>query len=166
MPPRPKDPKKILTIVSEWRTGQYSQAELAKKHKVSGGFVNKHCKGIVKDGERVVHDGVQYKQALANHDESMVSAIVDAVDERTKHIHFFNHAAITNVSKAVKKIGDDMSQNDHKLLAETISKGRDVVLGKTPETAIQINNSADSRRELSQEEIEKEMKEKGIPIPE
>ena len=140
MPPRPKDPELIEKIKSEWRTGQYSQKDLAIRHKVSTGFVNKQCKGIVKDGECVVHDGVQYRQALAGHDESMVTAITEAVDEKTKHIQFFNRAAITNVKKAVKKVTGKTTQYEHKLLAETISKGKEVVLGKTPDTAIQINN--------------------------
>lgn len=139
MPPRPKDPEIIEKIKSEWRTGQYSQKDLSIRHKVSTGFVNKHCKGILKDGECVVHDGVQYRQALASHDESMVTAITEAVDEKTNHIQFFNRAAIKNVETAVKKVSDKTTQHEHKLLSETIAKGKEVVLGKTPDTAIQIN---------------------------
>lgn len=68
------------------------------------------------------------------------------VDERTKHIQFFNQAALKNVSVAVKKIGADTSQAEHRLLAETIVKGREVVLGKAPDTAIQVNNTNDPQR--------------------
>ena len=34
-------------------------------------------------------------------------------------------------------------QNDFKARADTIAKGREVVLGKTPDTAVQINNNVE-----------------------
>ena len=65
------------------------------------------------------------------------------VDERTKHIQFFNDAALTNVRDSLAAPCE--SQMDFKARAETISKGREVVLGKTPDTAIQINNNQQTR---------------------
>jgi hypothetical protein len=37
------------SIVAEWRTGEYSQQDLANRHKVSKGVVNKLCKGVFQD---------------------------------------------------------------------------------------------------------------------
>jgi hypothetical protein len=55
---------------------------------------------------------------------------------------FFNSAAIKNVRGAMSAACD--SQNDYKARADTISKGREVVLGKLPDTAVQINNNIES----------------------
>jgi len=77
------------------------------------------------------------------------------VDERTKHIQFFTNAAVKNVSVAVKKITSETTQVEHRMLAETILKGRETVLGKTPDTAIQINNNIPTARkeDLTDDEL-------------
>ena len=66
------------------------------------------------------------------------------VDERTKHIQFFTHAAVTNVKQAMDEPCE--GQAGYRMRAETILKGRETVLGKTPETAIQINNNGEFRQ--------------------
>jgi hypothetical protein len=58
---------------------------------------------------------------------------------RQKHIEFFNSAALKNVTEAMQ--ADCENQNDFKARAETINKGREAVLGKTADVAVQINNS-------------------------
>lgn len=67
------------------------------------------------------------------------------VDERSKHIQFFTEAAVKNVKAAVDKIDLGTSQAEHRMLADTILKGRETVLGKAPDTAIQINNNQSNR---------------------
>lgn len=129
--------KLIPVIVGEWRTGVYSIRDLAKKYDVSVGFIAKHTSGIEKDGLAVVNAGVQYKQGLAENDEHFVNAVNDVVNKRTEHILFFNHAAIKNVSEAMATKCEN--QQDYRARAETISKGRETVLGKSPDTAVQVN---------------------------
>lgn len=68
------------------------------------------------------------------------------VSERAAHIQFFNQAALQNVTSAVNKIGAQTSQAEHRMIAETIAKGKEVVLGKDPDTAIQINNQGGETR--------------------
>ena len=111
--------KLIPVIVGEWRTGAYSIRNLAKKHEVSVGFIAKHTAKIEKDGLAVVNAGVQYKQGLAENDEHFVNAVQAVVDERTRHIVFFNHAAITNVSEAMAAKCEN--QTDYRARAETVS---------------------------------------------
>lgn len=128
-------------IVSAWRTGEYSQRELAKKFKVSAGLVAKYTKGVEQDVSAIVSAGVQYKQGLATHREQsahIVNAIETAVDERTRHIQFFTDAAIQNVQEALRAPCE--GQQDFRYRAETIIKSKETVLGKQPDTAIQINN--------------------------
>ena len=45
----PLNPDKAAQIVADWRTGEYSQRQLADKHKVSNGKVNQLCKGVGQD---------------------------------------------------------------------------------------------------------------------
>ncbi len=127
-------------IVADWRTGEFSQQELADKHKVSKGAVNKLCKGVEQDTAPIVTAGIQYRQALAAHDDRNVTAVTAVVDEKMRHIEFFNNSAIRNVKEAMDL--SCASQFEFKARAETILKGREAVLGKTADTAIQINNSA------------------------
>ena len=127
----------IKSIIAGWRTGAYSQRDLAKKYAVSAGKVAELTKGIAKDAKAIVSAGIEYKQGLAPHDERMVSAINTVIDERTKHILFFTNAAIQNVSEAMEMKCED--QNDHKSRADTILKGKEAVLGK--EAGNVINNT-------------------------
>ena len=127
------------SIVADWRTGAYSQQDLADKHTVSKGVVNKLCKGVAQDTAAIVTAGVQYRQGLAEHDDRNVTAVTAVVDERTKHIQFFTVAAVTNVEQAMAMPCE--GQADYRMRADTILKGRETVLGKAPEVAVQINNS-------------------------
>ena len=133
---------KIPLIVADWRTGAFTQRQLAGKYRVSLGFINKHTKDVPRDTAETVNKLVEAKQELANLDEQSVNAVHEQVNERTKHIQFFTNAALKNVSLAVKKINNETTQAEHRMLAETILKGRETVLGKSPDTAIQINNSS------------------------
>ena len=135
---KPIDPELAATIVAEWRTGAYSIRDLAKRHDVSHGVCGKLCKGVIKDMATTVDAGLLYMGGLAGHDGQLVDAVRTVVDERTKHMQFFTNAAVRNVSMAVKKLSEETSQAEHRLCAETISKGRDTVLGKEP--AVQIDN--------------------------
>jgi hypothetical protein len=104
--------------------------------------ISNECKrrGIIKGGL------AQLVTAKAEVDKQMVvlsSATQNIVSNeaalRQKHIEFFNNAALTNVSEAMKSECD--GQQDFKARAETINKGRETVLGKTPDVAVQVNNS-------------------------
>ena len=140
MAAKPLDSELSKRIVVDWRTGCFSQRELADKHKVSKGAVGNLCKGVEQDAKPIVGMGVQYKQALAEQDGRMVGAIESAVDERVRYLQFFTDAAVRNVKASFDLPCE--SQREIKDRAETILKGKEVVLGKTPDTAIQINNEA------------------------
>ena len=137
MAAKPIDESIIKNIIADWRTGNFVYSDLAEKHGVSKAKVGQICKGIDKDLKFIVDAGVQYKQGLVGHDRRIVDAITDVVDERTKHIQFFNSAAIQNVTEAMEMRCDD--QNDHKSRADTILKGKEAVLGK--EVGNVINNT-------------------------
>lgn len=124
--------KLIPVVIGQWRTGAYSIRDLARKHEVSVGFIAKHTAGIEKDGLAVVNAGIQYKQGLAENDEHFVNAIQDVVNDRTKHIIFINKVAVQNVAEAMATKCEN--QHDYRARADTILKGKEAVLGKSPET--------------------------------
>ena len=131
-------------ILADFHTGK-SQNYLAKKYEVSPATINKLCKGVEPKHIETVNALTAINTALSEESEYEVNAIHREVEERTKHIQFFNNAALKNVQAAVRKIGEQTSQAEHRMLAETILKGRETVLGKTPDTAIQINNENSSK---------------------
>lgn len=136
---RVKPADQVDFIVADWRTGNFTQRDLAAKYKVSLGFVSKYVKDVFQDTKQVVNKIIEAKQMLAVLDEQAVNSVHEVVDEKTKYINFFNEQAVTNVKEAMNL--DCETQSDFRQRAETINKGRECVLGKTPDTAIQINNN-------------------------
>lgn len=133
----PLNPDVAAKIVADWRTGAFSQQALADKHGVSKGKINNLCKGVEQDTKLIVTAGIEYQTGLAGHDDRNVTAVMAVVDERVKHIQFFTDAAVRNVQESMQARCEN--QTDYKSRAETINKGRETVLGKSPE--IQINNN-------------------------
>ena len=124
-------------IMAEFHAGK-SQNELAKRFEVSPATINKLCKGIEPKNIEKVNTLTRINTELAEQSEYEVNAIHSEVADRTRHVLFFNSAAIKNVQQSMAK--DCESQFEFRARAETILKGRETVLGKTPDTAIQINN--------------------------
>lgn len=89
--------------------------------------------------EQLISDAVRVAVAKGTLTEHALSVHKEIVDERTKHVMFFNSSAVQNVREAMAL--ECGSQFEFKARAETILKGKEAVLGKTPDTAIQINNA-------------------------
>ena len=139
MSAKPLDPVLIDDILIDWRLGQLSQRQIADKRGVSNGVVAKITKGVARDVSGIVSAGIQYQQALHTQDERIVSAVEQVVSEASKRMEWLNKAALKNVQEAMN--AECVNQNDYRARADTISKAKEVVIGKSPETAIQINNS-------------------------
>lgn len=125
-------------IVEDFHAGK-SQNELAKIYKVSPATINKLCKGLTPKHVDKVNDLTRIKIELAEESEYQVNAIHREVEERTKHIQFFTSAAIRNVQEAMSAPCE--GQTDYQRRADTILKAKDTVIGKQPDTALQIINS-------------------------
>ena len=131
----------IPQIQAEFRTGEFSQRQLAHKYKVSTGFVAKHTKGLERDLAEAVSAGVVYKQALASDNEHLVSAVSSVVDEKTKHLIYFNKSALKNQQLANSKLDSAESLAELEAHSRITARNKETVLGKMPDTAIQINNN-------------------------
>ena len=137
----PISPETKAAVLADWRLGKMSQRDIADKHHIGNGSVAKITKGIEQDGEAIVSAAIFAKQSLAGQSEQFVSAVNTEVSKRLEHIQFFADATIKNLSSMVGKINKTTSIKEHREAQAAIKDGKETVLGKQPETAIQINNS-------------------------
>ena len=128
-------------IIADWKTDKYTERSLADKHGVSKATVHNIVKGVEKSIAQLVTKQVAINQEVAKLNNHEITKFKEEVDERTRLLQFFSDAAQTNVKIAIDKITEETSQAEHRMLADTILKGREAALGKQPDTAIQINNS-------------------------
>tara|TARA_R110000803_G_scaffold76409_1_gene141004 strand:- start:698 stop:1192 length:495 start_codon:yes stop_codon:yes gene_type:complete len=142
-------------ILADWDTGKYSrkhggtktQAELAHKHRVSGGKVSK----LIKDREPrmagVVSKLVDAKQALAEENEETVKAVETEVEQRVRNAAFFNNASMIITKETIKRVqadDADLSMMDMRHASEIVARQKESVMGKQPEIALQVNNGNDA----------------------
>jgi transcriptional regulator with XRE-family HTH domain len=105
--------KELAQLLADYKTGHYSQRDLARKYTISPAYVNKIVKGIDKEDEAVVNAGIAYQSALAQKNEFSVNAIVNAVNEKTKHLQFLHNATLKNISVMAKKLNEEATFKDH-----------------------------------------------------
>ena len=138
----------IPQLQADFRTGAYSVRKLADKYDVSVGFVAKHTKDVEKDLVEIVNAGVAYKTGLASdneqNNEHVHKAVSEVVDERTKHLIFFNNSALKNQQLANNRLKEkehDIELSELEAHSRITARNKETVLGKMPDTAIQINNN-------------------------
>jgi hypothetical protein len=122
MAAKPIDKDIADLIVREWRTGRYSQNELAFEHKVSKGVINKLCKGIDRDAADIVTAGVVYHQGLNSQDDRMVTVIENVVSMEVRlrgKVERFVEKAIDKGMDMMDKIE---SGSDYKAVIDGVDK--------------------------------------------
>lgn len=129
-------------VEADWKTGKYSVRKLAAKHRISSGTVHNIVSGLDKTLEPLINAEVAIRQELATLNEHELNTFEQEVNERTRHIRLFNSATEKNITLLMDKVTEDTSIYDHHTVQATILKGKETVLGKQPETAIQINNNS------------------------
>ena len=151
-PGRAVNPDLSNNIVTSWKTGQYSQSALAKQYRVSEGLINKLCKGVSKDYELLVNEGIAYKTKVYEKEPNVVSEIEKVVDDATRDRLFFNQAqrklaniSLALINKNLDSAGVPLDSFSHQELAtasNVIAASRTGILGKPGDTTnIQINNT-------------------------
>lgn len=136
-------------IVADFHVGK-SQNELAKIYRVSPATINKLCKGMTPKHLEKVNTLTRINTELAQESEYQVNAIHREVDERTRHIAYFNEASYKVTQKALQVLDekDDISTGDIRNVSEVVAKQREGVLGKAPDVAVQVNNGVEHPREI------------------
>lgn len=129
-----------IRLEQDLLSGGKSIRELAKIYNVSPAAIQKYKNALSEQSIQIVNAGVAYKIGLSEIDNvQKVNAIVNAVDERTKHLILFQNSALKNQAKAneLLELTEDMKDiESHSRLTKT---NKETVLGKDPETV--INNA-------------------------
>jgi len=98
----PIDTRITEDIINYWKTGEYSQQQLANKFKVSKGYVNKICKGVEQTMTATVTAGASYKSELMRQNDRMVTALEDVTD-RKAHFMSLRDRNVGKLFEAVEK---------------------------------------------------------------
>jgi hypothetical protein len=139
------DEKQKKRLLDDLLKGTESVRVLAKRYGVSNATIQKYKYSIDPESERIVNAGIAYKTALSEiREPEKVNAIVNAVDERTKHLIFFNNSALKNQQLAnnrLKQKEHDVELSELEAHSRITARNKETVLGKSPDTAIQVNNN-------------------------
>jgi hypothetical protein len=76
--------------IAEYKTGAYTQRELAHRNKLSVGLVSKLTKGLEKENEQVVNIQVQARQAVERLDEQELTAVNEVTEKRIQALKIDN----------------------------------------------------------------------------
>lgn len=130
-------------VLADWKTGKFSERDLAAKHKVSPSTVHKLVAGVEKTIEALASESVQLKQRVAELNEREKSNYEQLVEEKLAATKFFNGAHMLTARIAVMKLQADKqnaSYQDLNAAANALTKAQEGVLGKQPAVALQVNN--------------------------
>lgn len=134
----------VAKVLADWKTGKYSERDLASIHKVSSSTIHKLVCGVEKSIESIASKTVAIKQEVAKFNEYEKSRYEQLVDEKSRNIQFYADAGIKIAQSALKSLDEKERPNlfEHKALAETVLRSKEITLGKevAPAAAIQINN--------------------------
>ena len=81
----------------------------------------------------------------------------DLVNERLRHIEFFKKSTMKNLATMMRKIDETISIQEHTQAQTALQKGKETILGKDIDTAIQINNTQQANgdfKNLSDDELD------------
>ena len=140
-------------VLAEWKSGEYTQSEIARKHKISVSTVNVAVKGVPQRLGELIKTQVSIKQELNNFSEKEVEIFEKLVKTKTQYIQFFNDVTFQNISTLAAKLDATTSIADHKNAQEAILKGRETVLGKEPLAAVTINNTQQTAVKISDNDL-------------
>ncbi|OJJ28142.1 hypothetical protein [Campylobacter concisus] len=138
-------------IIADYKAG-ISQNQLAKNYKLSPATINKLCKNIPQENVEIVNTlvntAIATNRALEGKSQIEVNSIERIVDERTKHLLYFQNAALRN-----QKIADEMLEMSDKIAdveahSRITARNKETIFGKEPQTI--INNTNAQQNEVTE----------------
>ena len=130
-------------ILCDWKTGVYTQQQLADRYKVSTPLVNKIVKGTPKIIAELVEKRVALNRELEVLTPKEAALCTVLVNEKEADFAFYRGSSnfIANVAVEKGKLnGTNSSINELKMAQEVVGLGKANIYGKAPETAVQVNN--------------------------
>ena len=135
------DPVKVL---ADWKTGKYSERDLASMHKCSSSTIHKIVVGVEKTIESIASKTVAIKQQVAAFNEHEKSRYEQLVEEKSRNIQFYADAGVKIAMSALKVLDAEERPDvfQHKALAEAVLRSKEITLGKDVATVINNSNTA------------------------
>lgn len=161
MAAKPIDKNLADLIIREWRTGRYSQNDLALEHKVSKGVINKLCKGVEQDVSNIVTAGVEYYQGLNSQDDRMMTVIENVVSMEVRLRGKVERFVEKAIDKGISMLDSIESGSEYKAVIDGVDKAT-VTIGINERHAkpTQINNTTQTANfnGLTDEDLHRESK--------
>jgi len=102
--------------IAEYKTGEYTQRELAYRNKLSVGLVSKITKNLDKENEKVVNAQIEARRAIAGLSEQDVHAINEVTEKRLKALKIDDYLD-EGVGIAAKK-AVEILQSEHVVMED------------------------------------------------
>jgi len=155
-------------LLADFKTGAFTQRELAHKYKLSVARISALTKGVPKDLENIVNTKSQIEHELSLKSVQEVNAVSEQVNIRTKHLQFIHNATLKNASVMMKKINDKTPVIEHKMAQETINKAGEA-LGVIEKGGSNINFNNTNAQQINAEELppaalRKAIADRGLPV--
>ncbi|AQW81378.1 glutamyl-tRNA amidotransferase [Campylobacter pinnipediorum] len=135
-------------IIAEYKTGA-SKNQLSIKYDVSVGFVYNLCKDVEQNLKELVKTEVAIKTELAKLNEKEVKAFHEVVEERTKHLIYFQNIALANQRKANELLEMADTIQDVEAHSRITARNKETVLGKEANTIINNTNAQQNQTKLT-----------------
>ena len=157
----------IKTTPEQWeKAKEYFEAglllrEVSEKTGISIPSLSKRAKaeGWAKENEKktLIQAAIRVAEAKANLGETARAVHEEIVQSVVARLEWLNDQAIKNVKQAMSTTCGN--QSDFRSRALTINAAKETLVGKTPETAIQVNTQAiaSSPNSVSIDDVRKEL---------
>ena len=131
-------------IIADYKAG-VSQNQLAKNYKLSPATINKLCKNILQENVEIVNTlvntAIATNRALEGKTEIEVNSIERIVDEKTRHLLYFQNAALRNQKKADEMLEMSDRIADVEAHSRITARNKETIFGKEPQTIINNTNA-------------------------
>lgn len=138
-----------MSIEIENNKNKYTQQELADYFGISKGMVNRYIKEKVNKSKQIIDKEVRLKQELAEIENEKVNTlskqeIIEVnkqVEDRTKHLIYFQNSALKNQEKANKALEYTDKMQEIEAHSRITKNNKETILGKDPDTIINNTNA-------------------------
>jgi uncharacterized protein YerC len=107
--------------------------------------------------QHLVVDSVRVQSEISTLTSTAKDIVENEIDDRLKHLEFFKRSTMKNLSTMMRKIDETITIQEHTQAQNALQKGKETILGKDIDTAIQINNTqqtAGDFKGLSDDELD------------
>ena len=147
-------------ILADFHTGFFSIRQIAERAGVSHVAVHKIVKGLTPKFKEKINAEVAFKAELADENLQQINSVNEVISEATKHLIFFQNAALTNQKRANEMLKTAKTIGDIEAHSRITARNKETILGKEPQTIINNNNTQQNQKPeldlsgLSNDELE------------